>query len=593
MSLITVSSALPSCGWSRRSPAARRRAGSRQQTGHADHAVHRRADLVAHVGEELALGAAGRVGLLDHVIELLHLLADDARGARAEQHEQRAAQTEARQQRAPDARHPLLGREADRRHALAGGALEFAAQSGVDAERLADLVDHEFAFRLAAQGIAARGEHSAGPRHDGLLLDPVDEALPEQQRLEVLQQAPHAVLQRCRRVAAAEQTLQCVRAMDRTCCPSGRRARRRRARPPAARAGSPVPRARPAANRSGRASRLRRASSPPRRAFCWSSAAWKLRAIRIRSSRRRPASRSMAARISCSPFLVAPVTAASSCSPDSCRTRHPWLAHRACAGRRARPPRQPPPGGPHERRIARQLVDDSSGGGEPVRSTGRRIGRHIGLAAPGLQQLHQPPLTAEHLMIELRQGAARRRLDAARPLLGELDLAAGPIRQQQGRQSRAEADGREGGHEPRPAARGGSHRLRAARHRGVASCIRPRSSCQANGTTRWPRMTVGTRRCWPDAAAATAAAQRRARGRRVQAFERIDDRLVRHVALDRSRARIRIRARHPPGPVLQSRRARSRCSCNDLPSARRRWADDRRWAPSAVAATDEPTSRRR
>ena len=35
-----------------------------QQFGHADHAVHRRADLVAHVGEKLALVAAGALGSL-------------------------------------------------------------------------------------------------------------------------------------------------------------------------------------------------------------------------------------------------------------------------------------------------------------------------------------------------------------------------------------------------------------------------------------------------------------------------------------------------------------------------------------------------
>ncbi len=34
-----------------------------QQSGHAEHAVHRRADLVAHVGEELALGPVRRLGL--------------------------------------------------------------------------------------------------------------------------------------------------------------------------------------------------------------------------------------------------------------------------------------------------------------------------------------------------------------------------------------------------------------------------------------------------------------------------------------------------------------------------------------------------
>ena len=36
---------------------------------HADHAVHRRADFVAHVGQELAAGAAGRLGLLSRLGE--------------------------------------------------------------------------------------------------------------------------------------------------------------------------------------------------------------------------------------------------------------------------------------------------------------------------------------------------------------------------------------------------------------------------------------------------------------------------------------------------------------------------------------------
>ena len=46
---------------SRRSRAARRSSSvSSEQLGHAEHAVHRRADLVAHVGQELALGAARR-----------------------------------------------------------------------------------------------------------------------------------------------------------------------------------------------------------------------------------------------------------------------------------------------------------------------------------------------------------------------------------------------------------------------------------------------------------------------------------------------------------------------------------------------------
>ncbi len=38
---------------------ARRQVGIEGQLGHADDAVHGRANLVAHVGEELALGPAG------------------------------------------------------------------------------------------------------------------------------------------------------------------------------------------------------------------------------------------------------------------------------------------------------------------------------------------------------------------------------------------------------------------------------------------------------------------------------------------------------------------------------------------------------
>ncbi len=48
--------------------------GVEQQAGHADHAVHRRPDLVAHVGQELALGPVGRLGLLAMEAQrLLHL----------------------------------------------------------------------------------------------------------------------------------------------------------------------------------------------------------------------------------------------------------------------------------------------------------------------------------------------------------------------------------------------------------------------------------------------------------------------------------------------------------------------------------------
>ena len=42
-----------------------------QQFGHAEHAVHRRAYLVAHIGEEFRLGAVGEHGLALRLLELL------------------------------------------------------------------------------------------------------------------------------------------------------------------------------------------------------------------------------------------------------------------------------------------------------------------------------------------------------------------------------------------------------------------------------------------------------------------------------------------------------------------------------------------
>ena len=44
--------------------------GVEHQLGHADHAVHRRADLVAHVGQELALGPIGRLGRLTRDVQV-------------------------------------------------------------------------------------------------------------------------------------------------------------------------------------------------------------------------------------------------------------------------------------------------------------------------------------------------------------------------------------------------------------------------------------------------------------------------------------------------------------------------------------------
>ena len=66
MSLIRLSSAsadvLGHCGRSAACCTIERRAG--EQVEHADDAVERRADLVAHVGQELALGLAGGLGRL-------------------------------------------------------------------------------------------------------------------------------------------------------------------------------------------------------------------------------------------------------------------------------------------------------------------------------------------------------------------------------------------------------------------------------------------------------------------------------------------------------------------------------------------------
>ena len=45
--------------------------GVEQQAGHADHAVHRRADFVAHVGQEGRLGDVGRVGLLLRLLQFV------------------------------------------------------------------------------------------------------------------------------------------------------------------------------------------------------------------------------------------------------------------------------------------------------------------------------------------------------------------------------------------------------------------------------------------------------------------------------------------------------------------------------------------
>ncbi len=46
-----------------------RQFGVEQQFRHADDAVHRRADFVAHIGEELAFGAVGRLGRVAGLLE--------------------------------------------------------------------------------------------------------------------------------------------------------------------------------------------------------------------------------------------------------------------------------------------------------------------------------------------------------------------------------------------------------------------------------------------------------------------------------------------------------------------------------------------
>ncbi len=51
-----------------------RQLGVEQQLGHAEHAVHRRADLVAHVGEELRFGAVGSLRLAGQSLGLLGAL---------------------------------------------------------------------------------------------------------------------------------------------------------------------------------------------------------------------------------------------------------------------------------------------------------------------------------------------------------------------------------------------------------------------------------------------------------------------------------------------------------------------------------------
>ena len=77
MSLMMASSASPLAGSSRRSRAARASSSRvEQQPGHADDGVHRRADLVAHGGQERALGLRGRLGLAPRLLQLADVVVD-------------------------------------------------------------------------------------------------------------------------------------------------------------------------------------------------------------------------------------------------------------------------------------------------------------------------------------------------------------------------------------------------------------------------------------------------------------------------------------------------------------------------------------
>ena len=48
--------------------------GLEEQLGHAQHRVHRGADLVAHGGQEVALGTAGRLGMIAGLGERIELV---------------------------------------------------------------------------------------------------------------------------------------------------------------------------------------------------------------------------------------------------------------------------------------------------------------------------------------------------------------------------------------------------------------------------------------------------------------------------------------------------------------------------------------
>ena len=56
-----------------------RQSGLQRQVGHADDGVHRRADLMAHVGQEFSLGHRRLLGALARHVELSHELRETLR----------------------------------------------------------------------------------------------------------------------------------------------------------------------------------------------------------------------------------------------------------------------------------------------------------------------------------------------------------------------------------------------------------------------------------------------------------------------------------------------------------------------------------
>ena len=86
--------------------------GIQHELGHADHAVHRRANLVAHVGEEFALGPIGGLGGFPRGIQVgdqaepgdsqRHLVGHGLQGRRAPPARAAVARTTARIPSRPD-----------------------------------------------------------------------------------------------------------------------------------------------------------------------------------------------------------------------------------------------------------------------------------------------------------------------------------------------------------------------------------------------------------------------------------------------------------------------------------------------------------